>query len=259
MPHYKIRLINPFKEFLTILALTVIIPYGQGQGNNKVSEEITLGNNFVKSNKIENQQSHSFDTTFVINEQTINLEIRDVSEDKVTLTFIRNSKHLKTDTLQSAGLEPVEFTDFNKDGNSDILFTYMGNNPTYEIYLFDKTTNDFKYLKGFDRFPEAVQIETNPKYYFSYQRAGCADMNWISDLFYIDNFKTIHIGHIYGQGCDFELKENPQIIEIYMVFEDNEENKKEIEKLPYLKNIPDFGDKWDFIERYWNKNYGKFN
>ena len=147
----------------------------------------------------------------------------------------------------------------NKDENIDILLTYIGNNSSYELYLFDKSENQYKFLEGYDRFSEAIQLKTNPKYYYSYQRAGCADMNWVSDLFYIDNFKTVCVGHIYGQGCDFEVKENPQIIEIYKVFEENEKNKKEIEKLPYLKNIPDFGDKWNFIEKYWNKNYGKFN
>ena len=249
-----------FMTFLKILTLTAITSCGQGQVNNKVSEINAVDSNSVKSKETEIQQTHYFDTTFVANKQTFKFEIKDISEDEVTLTFTRNSENIKVDTLQSGGLGNVEFIDFNKDGNSDILFTYMGNNSTYDIYLFDKTSNEFKYLKGFDRFPEAIQLKTNPKYYYSYHRAGCADMNWVSDLFYIDNnFKTIHIGHIYGQGCDFEVKENPQVIEIYKVLEDNEENKKEIEKLPYLKNIPVFGDKWNFIEKYWNKNYGKFN
>jgi hypothetical protein len=175
------------------------------------------------------------------------------------VTFIRNSKKIKTDTLQSDGLGGFEFTDFNKGRNSDILFNYRGNISTYDLYLFDNKTNEFKNLEGFGRFPEAIQLKTNPKYYYSYHRAGCADMNWVSDLFYIDNFKTIQIGHIYGQGCDYEVKENPQVIEIYKVLGNNEENKKTIKNLPYIKNISENGDKWDFIEKYWNNNYGKFN
>ena len=81
-------------------------------------------------------------------------------------------------------------------------------------------------------------------------------MNWVSDLFYIENFKTIHIAHIYGNGC--ETKEDPLKIEIYKVYNNKEENKKLFKTLPYLKNIPSFGDKWDFIEKYWNANYNKF-
>ena len=250
---------RPFTNIFKILTLLVITSCGQGQVNNKVSEKNAVESNSVKSNEIEIQQTHYFDTIFIINQQTFKFEIKDISEDKVTLTFLRNSENIKTDTLRSAGLGNVEFIDFNKDANSDILFTYMGNNSTYEIYLFDKTSNDFKYLKGFDRFPEAIQIETNPKYYYSYHRAGCADMDWVSDLFYIDNFKTIHIGHIYGQGCDFEVNKNPQVIKVYQVREDNEENRKVVEELPYLKNIPAFDDKWSFIKKYWNQNYGKFD
>ncbi|WP_306568701.1 hypothetical protein [Flavobacterium lindanitolerans] len=69
---------------------------------------------------------------------------------------------------------------------------------------------------------------------------------------------NIHIGHIYGQGCEFEIEENPQVIEIFKITGNNEENKKQIEKLPYAKNITRLEEKWDFIENYWNANYKKF-
>ncbi len=199
------------------------------------------------------------DTSFVINEQIFRFQTNKINADQVLLTIFRNSKIIKTDTLDADGLADLEFPDFDKDGNKDILLTYMDNNFTYDLYLFDTTNNEFKFVDGFDRFPAAIQLKTNPKYYYSYHRAGCADMNWVSDLFYIDNFKSIHIGHIYGKGCEFQIKENPQTIEIYQITNNKEENRKMIEKLPYLNHIPEFGDKWDFIELYWNKNYGQFN
>jgi len=204
-------------------------------------------------------QDHNSDTSFVINKQTFRFQTKKVNADYVTFKIFRNSKIIKTDTLDAGGLSDLEFPDFDNDGNKDLLLTYMGNNFTYRLYLFDKTNNEFKFVEGFDRFPEAMQLKTNPKYYYSYHRAGCADMNWVSDLFYIENFKTIHIGHIDGQGCDFKVEENPQVIEIYKITDNKEENGNLIEKLPYLKNIPNFGDKWDFIKKYWNANYGKFN
>ena len=244
---------------LIVLTLTVITSCGQSQDNNKSLKKVIVSSKSVTSKEIKIQQRHFFDTTFVVNKKTFNFVINDINEDEVTLTFIRNSKTIKKDTLHSSGLGGFEFTDFNKDGNPDILFTYIGNNSSYHIYLFDDKTDEFKILYGFDRFPVAIQLKVNPKYYYSYHRAGCADMNWVSDLFYIDNFKTIQIGHIYGQGCDFEIKENPQVIEIYKVFENDEEKKKLIKNLPYIKNIPKFADKWNFIEKYWNNNYRKFN
>ncbi|MBU1009703.1 MAG: hypothetical protein KKD74_06170 [Bacteroidetes bacterium] len=204
-------------------------------------------------------QDHNSDTLFVINLQTFRFQTNNVNDDQVTLTIFRNSEIIKTDTLYAGGLTNLQFPDFDNDGNKDIMLTYMGNNFTYLLYLFDNTNNEFKFIEGFDRFPDAMQLKTNPKYYYSYHRAGCADLNWVSDLFYIDNFKSKHIGHIYGQGCDFEVIENPQVIKIFKITDNKGENKKQIEELPYLKNIPDFGDKWDYIEKYWNENYEKFN
>jgi hypothetical protein len=204
-------------------------------------------------------QNHNSDTSFIINKQTFRFLTKDLNADQVTLTIFSNSEIIKTDTLNSGGLSDLKFTDFDNDGNKDIMLTYRGNNFTYNLYLFDKASNVFKFVEGFYRFPEAIQLKKNPKYYYSYHRAGCADMDWVSDLFYIDNFKTIHIGHIYGQGCDFEVKENPQVIEISKINDNKEENGKVVEKLPYLKNIPEFGYKWDYIKKYWNTNYGKFN
>lgn len=203
-------------------------------------------------------QGHHSDTTFLINKQIFTIHIREINSDQVTLTILRNSKVIKVDTLDGGGLSYLKFPDFDKDGNKDIMLTYMGNNFTYDLYLFDKTKNIFKFIEGFDRFPEAVQLKTNPQYYYSYHRAGCADFNWISDLFYIDNFKSIHIGQIYGKGCDADLKEQPQAIEIYKIISNNDDYKKLISKLPYKKNIPAFAAKWDFIKRFWESNYLKF-
>ena len=202
-------------------------------------------------------QEHYSDTSFIINKQNFKIQTQDINSDQIALTIYRNTKVIKVDTLDAGGLSNLEFPDFDKDGNKDIILTYMGNNFTYYLYLFDKTKNVFKFIKGFDRFPASQQLKTNRKYYFSYHRAGCADMNWVSDLFFISNFKTIHIGQIYGKGCDADIKEEPQIIEIYKIIDNTEYKEKLIAKLPYQKNIPEFGDKWDFIKKYWEKNYLK--
>lgn len=203
-------------------------------------------------------QEHNSDTSFVINKQTFKIITQEINSDQVSLAIYRGSKVIKIDTLDSGGLSYLKFPDFNNDGNKDIMLTYVGNNSTYYLYLFDKSTNVFKFVEGFDRFPASQQLKTNPKYYYSYHRAGCADLNWVSDSFYIKNFKSIHIGHIYGKGCDADLKEEAQIIEVYKVIDNNSDNEKLFEKLPYKKNVPEFGDKWDFIQQYWQKNYSKF-
>ncbi|MBS3921999.1 MAG: hypothetical protein KGZ37_02475 [Nitrosarchaeum sp.] len=201
---------------------------------------------------------YSFDTTLTINNIVFKFSIKDLNADSVILTATSTSLTAINDTINSNGLAYWEFPDINKDGNVDFIYDYIGNNPIIFAYLFDTVTNSFINVDGFEKFPEAVQLKSNPKYYYSYHRAGCADLNWVSDLFKIENFKTIQAGHIYGQGCDFEVKENPQVIEIYKVKDNDEINKKLIENLPYQKPIKNFEDKWDFIDTYWNKNYGQF-
>ena len=107
-------------------------------------------------------------------------------------------------------------------------------------------------------FPNAVQLKSDTKYYYSYHRAGCADMNWMSDLFKIVNFKIVQIGHIDAKGCDSEKELYPQVIQIFKVTNNNVEKGQLIEKLPYIKTLENFDDKWKFIKKYWNKNFKKF-
>lgn len=204
-------------------------------------------------------QENNIDTTLLINKHHFRFQISTRSNDIRILSIFRNDSIIKTDTLFAAELLNLHFPDFNKDNYSDIKLAYLGNNLMYHLYLFDKTTNSFEFIDGFESFPEAKQLMSNSKYYYSYKRAGCADMNWISDLFYIENYKAIHIGHIYGQGCNLELNENPHVINVYKITDNKQENGKLLEQVPYLKNIPSFEDKWKFIEKYWNKNYEKFH
>ena len=209
-------------------------------------------------------QSYSFDSILIIKGKPYLVSTRDINKDFVLLTTTSGSLSALRDTIPiedtigSTEFSNLEFRDLNNDGYRDIMLTYRGNNATYFLYLFDPPTNKFKKIEGFEKYPAAVQLKSNPKLYYSYHRAGCADWNWVSDLFTIKNYKAIQLGHIYGQGCDADVKEEPQEIRIYKVPNNNEDKEKLVEKWPYSKAVESFGDKWDFIEGYWNKNYGKF-
>jgi len=203
-------------------------------------------------------QRYVYDTAIVNNRVKFVIKTKDINADLALLLVYRNSKVILADTLDNGGLMNIKLIDFNKDNSRDIMLTYIGNNLTYFLYLFDPVKNAFKKVEDFDKFPDAIQLKTNPKYYYSYHRAGCADFNWVSDLFTIENFKAIHKGHIYGQGCDADIKEYPQQIEIFKILNNNEMDTKRVAKLDYNKHIAVFGEKWDFIEAYWNKNYFKF-
>ena len=219
----------------------------------------------VNSQKKDNPKSSAveaslnrFDTTLKVNDHNFQIKVRDLNDELSLLTVVSNSDTALVDTVYGPAIAYFKYPDFNSDGNLDILFDYFGNNSTYILYLFDVSSNHFVNINRYSEFPDSRHVETNPNYYYSYHRAGCADMNWVSDLFTIENFKIIHLGHIYGQGCDADTANEPQVIDIYRIPDNNENAKILVEQLPYLKFIPEFGDKWNFIEKYWNSNYPKF-
>lgn len=194
------------------------------------------------------------DTTLVINRKSLSLRTEEINDYQALFLSINGSRISLIDTIYPKGLSYCKYFDFDQDGYVDIMLAYRGNNTTYFLHLFDSVNGTFKKVEDFLRYPEALPLKKNNKYYYSYHRAGCADMNWVSDLFKIENYKAIQLGHIYGQSCEGEAP----VINVYVV-KDNDESKAVIvEKLPYFINIPSFGDKWDFIRKYWNKNFEKF-
>ena len=146
-----------------------------------------------------------------------------------------------------------EFKDFDIDGYKDLIIERVSNvGGIKDVLLFDSLDLTFKFVDDMSNFSSPKRLTHN--LYYSYERAGCADANWISLLFEIRNFKTNPLGEIYGQGCDDSEKR----IDIYKI-RMNEKNKKIIiETLP-LDTIEKYQDsKWDFIEDYWLKKYINF-
>jgi len=147
----------------------------------------------------------------------------------------------------------LKFKDFDKDGFEDLFLDKGGNIPErYDLYFYSSAEKKFKQISGFDKFPDPTNI-AGTKYFYSYHRNGCADQDWLSDLFYLDNFKIIRIGKIDGVGCGSDR--TPTAIYIYKL---NKEQKKLIKTLP-ISTITTFKeDKWGFIRDYWIKNYRQF-
>ena len=61
-----------------------------------------------------------------------------------------------------------------------------------------------------------------------------------------------------GNGCGVDSLNDKGSIEVFKMTSNENQNRILVEKLPYLKNIPKFEKKLDFIRRYWQKNYLKF-
>jgi hypothetical protein len=143
----------------------------------------------------------------------------------------------------------IELLDINKDGNTDIrVFIVSNTDNLCDNYLFDKKESVFQLIENCRLDFQKIE---GTEFYYSYLATGCSDMNWMSELGKIDNYRVVTYGCIVGYGCENE----EQKIEIYKILDDHE---KLIETLPYETYIPKFEDKWSFIKQYWEINYQKF-
>lgn len=153
----------------------------------------------------------------------------------------------------AAGFVGFEFADFNGDGYKDLQISYISNTPGIaDLLLYDKRSKNLRLVKAFDNYPDAIRIKHTNMYY-SYHHSGCADADWDSDLFKIENFKTVRIGNINCQDCSNNPKENR--ISVYTV------NNKDRKLLKTFKSdiVNDYTDtKWGFIAWYWKRNHKHF-
>jgi hypothetical protein len=149
-----------------------------------------------------------------------------------------------------------DIKDLNEDGYNDIIFNYMSNNVVEEIYLFDKAENNFKLVEHSDSYPESIKLK-GAEYYYTYNRRGCSDLNWDSDLYFIKDFKIHKIGNITGVGCP-QQEDYEDIIKngIYIYRFEKDSIKNLLQYIPRESGF--YNDKWDFIEEYWTKNYKLF-
>ncbi|MGC4041839.1 MAG: hypothetical protein QM710_13920 [Flavobacterium sp.] len=143
-----------------------------------------------------------------------------------------------------------ELEDFDHNGIPDIrLFQITNVDGISDLIFYDTNDKTFKPVQDFGNFPQPTKMK-NTKYWFSYHRNGCSDLNWGSELFKIENFKAIKIGEIEGIGCEDEKQTG---IFAYLV-KGNTRNRIYAEK----RKPGYYNDKWDFITTYWNKNFTKF-
>lgn len=150
----------------------------------------------------------------------------------------------------------AQYPDIDGDGYNDIRVYAFSNTPNQcDNYLYNKNNNSYTRIENCDL---DIQHIKGTNFYFSYSRAGCADLNWESYLSKIENFKLIPYGYIYGQGCDVDVNENPQLIDIYQIRNPETGEKTLINRLPYQKFINAKMDKLNFIEHYWQENYKRF-
>ena len=118
--------------------------------------------------------------------------------------------------------------------------------------LYVPSLNGFKEVENLFAFPDPQPIQ-GTKYYYSYHKNGCADLDWVSDLFFLNGFKAERIGMADGVGCGTD--EVKTAIYIYKVKRD----KKTLFKVLSMNTIEKYKEsKWGFIRQFWTEKYKQF-
>ncbi|MBX7153557.1 MAG: hypothetical protein K1X91_01255 [Bacteriodetes bacterium] len=236
---------------LIALLLTACNQKGSTSTDNKIADTLTTINLPDKpgvQSKVENDTILYSDTTVILGRTYYAYSLRND-------LFLIKDKQDDTLLIEKELPPNFEFKDFNGDGCEDVMLYHYSSNTggVYDLILYDRVKKTFRFIENFPDFPEPIKIR-NTKFYYSYHKSGCADMNWDSDLFYIDNFKTIRIGNISGEGCNNRNMKDG--IYIYKI-----RGKKEtlFTTLP-ISTIEKYTDyKWGFIKEYWTNNCNDFS
>ncbi|WP_061218118.1 hypothetical protein [Leptospira weilii] len=163
----------------------------------------------------------------------------------------KGNRILSLPLKDSEGIKTFEFKDFNKDGYEDIFLEWSNLfvNDLRSLYLFIPSSGKFRKIKDF--FIPAPTPLKGTKLFYSYYQAGCANYDWKSGLFSIENYRTVEIGIIEGNGCEIQNSR----IDIYKI----KANQKVLLESLALDTIENHQDnKFEFIKEYWTKNYRKF-
>ena len=228
------------KVFLSAVLLIMVASCHSNRNKNPIS---TTAINLKETTSKKEMAEWRIDTIKINNTQMIKVT-------KDSLIYYLST--VSGDTVARAAnyYDDMEITDIDHDGYNDIRIYVSGNTPNQcENYLYDAGTKKFILLKNCDL---DLKLIKGSHVFFTYHHAGCADNNWESHLLRIKDYTAIELGYICGQACD-----SPRQIKVYKTsIEDESANL--VDSLPYDKVIPKYEDKWDFIERYWQKNHQRY-
>lgn len=189
------------------------------------------------------------DTT-VIADQTF--VVYQSSNDTLTIINLESKEEQRFQTpFPSFSIE-----DFNGDKLDDIVISTISNiSGIIQLLLFNNDKGNFKWIQDIFKFPNARRISDSNLYY-SYSRNGCADENWKSFLFRIEDFEITEIEELRVVGCEYNQAEHGMFLKTF-VDESSEFNK--IGGLDLMGEL----SKWEFIAEFWplrirNMNYDKY-
>jgi hypothetical protein len=234
--------------FLVIFSILVIICSNQlANNNNNVKADIIL--NSTSDNDSVRASRLLLDTLTIEGSDFIVFQSYPGRDTSCNLTII-NSKKDTVYIHRNYATNGFELEDFDKDGLLEIRMYHLSNiGGISELIMFNKTSKIFQEITNFIDFADPKKID-NTEYWYSYQRAGCADANWESKLFKIFDFKAIEIGEIDGIFCVHEPNKG------IFVYRTSGKQKAQI----YSENKwpENYQDVRVYIADYWTHNYMKF-
>jgi hypothetical protein len=146
--------------------------------------------------------------------------------------------------------------DLDEDGNDDIILHHVTNVPGIEeVVRYSSQRGRFVEVVGFTSFPASEQIEGTGLFY-SYHRSGCADLNWDSDLFYLQDTAAVRIGNMHGEGCEdvsvpmIRVSKFPDALV--------PERSVQVDSMTFDPTCSGSQSKWGIIEEYWTSNWRTF-
>lgn len=240
-----------------IKALLILISISSCNSKNNNQKALLKTNKIDSLNLLSNKENINTDEKTEYRSDTLKIgnnfftviQKNPSSKNEMNLTIL-NSKNDTIYCHDNYATNGFEFEDFDNDGVLDIrLYQITNVGGISELIMYDNKNSTFKPIINFDNFPEPTKIK-NINLWYSYHRSGCADINWGSELFKIVDFKAIKIGKIEGRGCEGETENG--------IFAYKINGEKETKVYSEKRESGYYSDKWDFIEKYWNKNYKQF-
>ncbi|RYY56937.1 MAG: hypothetical protein EOO09_04455 [Chitinophagaceae bacterium] len=179
----KYQLDRPIK-FVSVFAVTCFLLFSSCSGPDTNSRSLALGVDPASGFYTDTIQLHGID--FVM------MNIRG--------SFAGLLK-MNGDTVIPFRENYVDYTQRDIDGDSlqDLIISIMGSwKNAVNMYLYRPGDSSFRLIRNYDieMFPVAgVGLSC------SYQAAGCADMNWVSQLLRITGDSVVVLGEIINNEC----------------------------------------------------------
>ncbi len=203
-----------------------------------------------KKTKLDNSVSNDEDTlyyeyeTAIIDEHKFDFFIDLKGEFKVI-------KELgEVEYSQKDNITDFELKDFNLDGFLDVITYHPSNTYLCNLLIYNPNRDKFEFIENFYKYSYSQNLNSS-KFYYSYSGAGCAQNNWLSYLYSIENYKISVLGLIEGFGC---LPNDTNGVYIYKI------SQTDTILIQYIKDENALGQKKiDFLDNYWKNNHERFN